>query len=149
MNDQEQIDAYLKANPLKKSQKNMDRTWLAPCQCGNRVNHTKKRPVTTFSGTMNSVYTDVVNDFPKHEYEDLCPICQDAIRFSNSDQNGVVGNLSNWGKVSERVGGDDVDLYTDSIDAEYLRTAKEYEGYQSYEDLEGTAYKLGQKDGEI
>lgn len=150
MTEQEQINAYLKTNPLKKSDKTRDRIWLPPCSaCGAKVNVGKKKPITTFSGSMYSVYTDHVSDFPKHEDEDLCTSCQDAIKFQNSDQNGVVGNLAHWGKVSERIGGDDVDLYTDSIDAEYLRTAKEYEGYQSYEDLEGTAYKLGQKDGEI
>ena len=150
MTEQERINAYLKAHPLKKSDKTRDRIWLPPCSaCGGKVNVGKKKPITTFSGAMNSVYTDHVSDFPRHEDEDLCTSCQDAIKFMNSDQNSVVGNLSCWSTITESIGEDGVNLYTDSIDAEYLKTAREYEGYKSYEDLEGTAYKLGAKDGEI
>lgn len=56
--------------------------------CNAPVGYKKKKPVTVFSGHMNSHYTDSINPadkIPKGEYEDLCDTCIGVIRYYNTD----------------------------------------------------------------
>lgn len=141
MTEQEQINAYLKNNPLTKTQRKKDTIWLPHCvACGSRVNVTKKKPATTYAGSMNSVFTDKVDSFPKHEDEDLCPSCISKVRNFNGDQNNQF-EIDN--AFTSRV---HVDVYTDHLDAEVLETENDYQGFGNYELMEGTGYVLGDKD---
>lgn len=137
--DQEIINQYLKNNPLNKRDKAKG-LWLPRCvACDGSVNHSKKKPVTTFSGTMNSVFTDHVDSFPRHEQEDLCVRCQEKIKYQNSDKNNQYNAADYYG----------VKNYTCSLDSDQLEVENSYQGFSSFEMLEGTSYTLGSKDGEI
>lgn len=142
-NEQEIIDKYLQANPLSKSDKKKNKMWYPRCiACNSRVNVTKKKPLTTYAGSMNSVYTDKVHNFPKHEDEDLCVRCQEKIRNSNADKNDQFDYDNNYTYRN-------AENYTDSLDARALETENEYQGYGSYDMLEGTGYTLPERDGEL
>ena len=143
MTEQEMINQYLKRNPLTKTQKNKDTIWLPRCiACNGKVNVGKKKPLTTYAGAMNSVYTDVVHEFPKHEDEDLCVRCQEKLRNTNADQNDQYEYYNQFTHQK-------LEDYTDHLDAESLATENEYQGYGSYDMLEGTSYRLNEKDGEL
>ena len=58
--------------------------------CNASFTPKRKKPVTTFSGTMVSLYTDKVEGFPAKEWEDLCPSCIGAIQNYNADKNDQI-----------------------------------------------------------
>ena len=57
--------------------------------CNASLGYRKKRPVTVFSGQMNSMYTDAPihpdDKIPKGQYEDLCDNCINEIKYYNFD----------------------------------------------------------------
>lgn len=53
--------------------------------CGASMRPKKRKPVTTFMGEMESVYSEPVKDFPRNEWEDMCPVCIGEIRNYNAD----------------------------------------------------------------
>lgn len=55
--------------------------------CDRKMDFKKKRPVTTYSGELNSLYSDKVEEFPRKELEDLCPTCIGSLRDYNIDMN--------------------------------------------------------------
>lgn len=48
---------------------------------------TKMRPITTYTGEMNDLYNDKIEDFPRNEEEQLCRDCLEPIKSINSDTN--------------------------------------------------------------
>lgn len=61
--------------------------------CDRKMDFKKKRPVTTFSGQVNSLYSDKMEEFPRKELEDLCPTCIGFLRDYNSDMNKEMNSL--------------------------------------------------------
>lgn len=61
--------------------------------CNSEMSPKRKKPVTTWSGEMDSVYSECVKDFPKGEWEDLCPRCLKEIRNYNADLTKGMENL--------------------------------------------------------
>ena len=115
--------------------------------CDGFVTRNKKKPVSTWTGELNSVYTDKVEDFPK-EREDLCNKCIGSIRNINADLS--YGNNHSVGDLFKSYLRDDdtksADCYTEHLDNEFLQCENMYQGYESYEMLEGTSYNLGERD---
>lgn len=117
--------------------------------CNSQFTPNKKKPVTTWSGEMNSVFADKIEDFPVKDKEDLCNSCIASIRNMNSDLTvgGRYFEVADLFKSHLREGeGRGVDVYTDNLDAEYLESENVYQGYDSYESMEGTSYSLGERD---
>ena len=63
--------------------------------CDSTMEPKKRKPLTTWMGDMNSVYSDRVEDFPYDEWEDLCPRCIKTIRNFNADLTKGMANKSN------------------------------------------------------
>jgi hypothetical protein len=84
----------------------------------------KRKPVSTWSGHMLSVYTDLVEGFPVNEYEDLCKKCIRVINGSSSDLNP---EMSGYDKVEKVLN----DSYDDEVlDGAFEYTQHVYEGYR-------------------
>ena len=113
------------------------------CVCCNSVmGYKKMKPVTTFSGDMDSVYTDRIEGFPKNATEDLCNKCISEIRNYNislNDQISTRGFGSNkdssecfaWNVV--RLQEDDefikgTDCPELRMDVEFERVERDYHG---------------------
>lgn len=60
--------------------------------CDSPMEPKKKRPLTTATGDMKSVYSDAIPDFPYDEWEDLCNTCIRTIRDVNADLSSLHGN---------------------------------------------------------
>ena len=60
--------------------------------CNASFTPKRKKPVTTFSGSMVSVYTDKIEDFPSKEFEDLCSACISTIQNYNIDRNDQISS---------------------------------------------------------
>lgn len=112
--------------------------------CNNPMIPKKKRPVTTFAGTMLSLYTDKVEGFPKDEYEDLCGACIGAIKNYNIDQNeqiahkgfGKSKNTSDCFKWFMPVRDSDIDFNEECedlrLDVEFSYCERNYHGGDKY-----------------
>lgn len=59
--------------------------------CNAPLSGSKRKPASTFAGSMNSVFADRIEGFPTNEEEDLCSSCLGSIRNYNSDQNDQFG----------------------------------------------------------
>lgn len=143
MTDQEVINKYLINNPLKRSVASKDRYLTPPCSaCGKPVTAKNKRPITSPQGEMNSTVGVKMEGFPEYEQEDLCNNCKISIRYYSR-------NLDAEEAISfeeDRIGHDgierQVEYFTDNLDADYLESELEYQGYSDFETMEGTSFKI-------
>lgn len=149
--DQEIINNYLAKNPLKAKQKKAGR-WYPKCiACGKPVTSLKKTPCTTHSGEMNSKFTDRVENFPRHEEEDLCATCKSKVRFLNREGSEDYNTnddelLEKWEKYIEDDPKYSVSFFTENLDGDYLVVENQYQGYSDFESLEGV-YSNGGSSG--
>ena len=145
MTDQEVINKYLIKNPLKRSVASKDRYLTPPCSaCGKPVTAKNKRPITTPSGEMES-RDYAIEGFPKQEQEDLCNTCKVSIRFYSKDLEEKYAHLVEVPDKTTDFKQDldrPVEYFTDNLDADYLETELEYQGYSDYEMMEGTFFEL-------
>lgn len=90
-------------------------------------NSKRKKPVTLYIGHMNSIYTDVVEDFPRNEHEDLCTQCIRSV-------NGISSDLSEFVDVDAggfwRSTGIAPDIEPEVMDSAFEYTTKVYEGFK-------------------
>lgn len=63
--------------------------------CDSPMEPKKRKPITTWTGDMKSVYSERVESFPYEEWEDLCVGCIKVIRNYNSDLTKGMANFSN------------------------------------------------------
>jgi hypothetical protein len=96
------------------------------CICCNTIlsfNSKKKKPVTLWSGHLDSKFTDALEAFPNHEYEDLCVGCIRAINGISSVTNK---NVNSYDPIENLYEGD---FDQDCIDSAFEYTQRVYEGY--------------------
>ena len=138
--DQEVINNYLKNNPVKDNSK----AWYSQCSCcSGKVTSKFMKPATVYSG-LKSVYADPIEDFPKGEPERLCNQCLSKIRNTNADMSNE-DHISSLFKSGSHTGYEALDNYTNNLDKDVLRSEQEYQGFSSYESLEGTSFTLKNK----
>ena len=101
---------------------------------------TKKRPLTTHSGHLLDKFRDHIEDFPKHEHEDLCNLCKDSINGINHDTNELSVEYDT--KVHHYdIDTSDGDDYR--LDVNFEASDEEYNGWLK---LEETLAGLGRAD---
>ena len=83
----------------------------------------KMKPVGTWSGHMQSHYTDVVEGFPEDDEETLCKICIRSISGSNSDLNERMDPYDHIERIL------DGDYELDDMNAAFEYVQRVYEGY--------------------
>lgn len=114
--------------------------------CDSVMSYKNKKPLTSFSGEMLSVFTDKVEGFPRNEIEDICPRCATEIRNYSIDINDQIAKKGfgqqkdssecfKWNTV--RLQEDDEFIQTTDcpdlrFDVEFERVEKEYHGNFKY-----------------
>ena len=149
MTDQEIINNYLIKNPLKSGVRNKDKYLPRYCAaCSRKVSSKKKKPLTVFQGEMNSTTGLKIDSFPRGEDEDLCNTCKTSIRFYSKDLDDQYKSKYLIVDENTKIYNHDFDrsvhYFTDNLDADYLESEMQYQGYDDYESMEGTFYQLGE-----
>lgn len=129
--EQKLINDYIKNNPVKVKED----LWYSKCEaCGAKVTANSKRPVTTYSGAMKSVYTDSLDSFPFDQKEDLCNSCLNSIKHLSSDLNSMFSSDNETVVTPENT----THQHPDSIlNSQYLDAENNYQGFSSIDRLEG------------
>lgn len=138
MTEQEIINNYLLKNPSKDNGK---KSWYKQCKCcSGKVTASRMKPATIYSG-LESKYADPIHDFPKNVEEDLCNLCLSKIRNANADLSNEEHISLMFKNVNDKEF-DPADTYTDNLDKEVLKTEQEYQGWESFDKMEGTGFSI-------